>query len=72
MRSELGIQIPEGDYVTLGGFLLDGFGRIPEEGDELEFGGWTLRVTRMDRRRVAKVVMQAPAATMTEQDGAEQ
>ncbi|MGA3352257.1 MAG: hemolysin family protein [Acidimicrobiales bacterium] len=72
VRSELGIQIPEGDYVTLGGFLLDGFGRIPEEGDELEFGGWTLRVTRMDRRRVAKVVMQAPAATMTEQDGAEQ
>ena len=65
VRSELGIPIPEGDYVTLGGFLFDGFGRIPEEGDELEFAGWTFRVTRMDRRRVAKVVMQAPAATMT-------
>jgi CBS domain containing-hemolysin-like protein len=72
VRSELGIAIPEGDYVTLGGFLLDAFGRIPEEGDQLDFGGWTLRVTRMDRRRVAKVVMQAPAATMTAQDGAEQ
>ncbi|MGA3215407.1 MAG: hemolysin family protein [Acidimicrobiales bacterium] len=65
VRSELGIPIPDGDYVTLGGFLLDGFGRIPEEGDELEFAGWTLRVTSMERRRVAKVVMQAPAATMT-------
>jgi CBS domain containing-hemolysin-like protein len=71
VRSELGIPIPEGDYVTLGGYLFDGFGRIPEEGDELEFAGWTLRVTKMERRRVAKVVMQSPAATMTTQDGAQ-
>jgi putative hemolysin len=72
VRSELGIPIPVRGYVTLGGFLLEGFDRIPEEGDELEFSGWTFRVTRMDRRRVAKVVVQAPAATMTEQGGAEQ
>ena len=72
VRSELGIPIPDGDYVTLGGFLLEGFGRIPEEGDQVEFAGWTFRVTRMDRRRVAKVVVQAPAATMTKQGGAGQ
>jgi putative hemolysin len=72
VRSELGVPIPDGDYVTLGGFLFEGFGRIPEEGDELEFAGCTFRVTRMDRRRVAKVVVQAPAATMTRQGGAEQ
>jgi CBS domain containing-hemolysin-like protein len=72
VRSELGIPIPDGDYVTLGGFLFEGFGRIPEEEDQLEFAGWTFQVTRMDRRRVAKVVVQAPAATMTKQDGAEQ
>jgi CBS domain containing-hemolysin-like protein len=72
VRSELGVPIPEGDYVTLGGFLFDGFGRIPEEGDQYEFAGWTFRVTRMDRRRVAKVLVQAPAATMTGKGGAEQ
>jgi CBS domain containing-hemolysin-like protein len=72
VRSDLGIPIPEGDYVTLGGFLLEGFGRIPEEGNQLDFKGWTFRVTRMDRRRIAKVVVQAPAATMTRQGGAEQ
>jgi putative hemolysin len=72
VRSELGIPIPEGDYVTLGGFVLDAFGRIPEEGDQLEFAGWTLRISKMDRRRVAKVVMRAPAATMTRQGGAEE
>jgi putative hemolysin len=72
VRSELGIPIPEGDYVTLGGFVLDAFGRIPEEGDQLDFAGWTLRISKMDRRRVAKVVMRAPAATMTRQGGAEE
>jgi CBS domain containing-hemolysin-like protein len=57
--------------VTFGGFLLECSGRIPDEGDQLEFAGWTFRVTRMDRRRVAKVVVQAPPATMTRQGGAE-
>jgi CBS domain containing-hemolysin-like protein len=31
------INLPEGDYETLGGFLLQQFGRIPEVGDELYF-----------------------------------
>ena len=68
VRSEIGIPIPDGDYVTLGGFLLDGFGRIPEEDDELEFAGWRLRITRMDRRRVAKVLVQAPATATAKRD----
>jgi CBS domain containing-hemolysin-like protein len=71
VRSELGAPIPDGDFVTLGGFLLEGFGRIPDEGDQHECAGWTFRVAKMDRRRVAKVVVQVPAATITKQDGAE-
>lgn len=61
VSADLGIPIPEGDYVTLGGFLLDRLGRIPQEGDEVEFDGWHLQVTRMDRRRIAKVLVKAPA-----------
>jgi len=58
--TEIGAPVPEGDYVTVGGFLLDGLGRIPVEGDVFELEGWTYRVAEMDRRRVAKVVVQAP------------
>ena len=39
VRSDLGIPIPDGDYVTLGGFLFDSFGRIPEEGDRARVRG---------------------------------
>jgi CBS domain containing-hemolysin-like protein len=52
----LGIDLPEGEYVTLGGFLFNGFGHIPNEGEVLTVDGWELRVAEMDKRRIAKVV----------------
>lgn len=56
LHDSLGIELPEGEYVTLGGFLFDGFGHIPDEGERLVCDDWELRVAEMDRRRVAKVV----------------
>jgi magnesium and cobalt transporter len=56
ISERLGVGLPEGEYVTLGGFLFDAFGHIPEEGERLQLGDWELRVVQMDRRRVAKVV----------------
>jgi hemolysin (HlyC) family protein len=57
LRGQLELDLPEGEYVTLGGFLFDAFGHIPEEGERLSWNGWELRVAEMDRRRVAKVVV---------------
>ncbi len=62
VASEIGAQLPEGDYVTLGGYLLDILGRIPEEGAVVSHEGWTFRIAEMDRRRIAKVIVQAPDA----------
>jgi CBS domain containing-hemolysin-like protein len=60
VRDRLDINLPEGEYVTLGGFLFDGFGHIPAEGESLDVDGWELRVTEMDKRRIAKVVAKRP------------
>jgi putative hemolysin len=60
VTEDLGIAVPEGEYVTLGGFLFDRFGRIPSEGDCVEFEGWEFRVNRMERRRIADVIVRAP------------
>ena len=72
VREQLGVDVPEGEYVTLGGFLFDAFGHIPEEGERLRHDGWELRVAEMDRRRVGKVVVQAApgASPEPEQDDA--
>jgi CBS domain containing-hemolysin-like protein len=56
VRERLGIAIPEGEYVTLGGLLFERFGHIPTEGEEVRVGDWDLRVVEMDKRRVAQVV----------------
>ena len=60
VRDRLDINLPEGEYVTLGGFLFDAFGHIPSEGEALAVDGWELRVTEMDKRRIAKVVAKRP------------
>jgi CBS domain containing-hemolysin-like protein len=60
VRDRLEINVPEGEYVTLGGFLFDGFGHIPAEGEALNVDGWELRVTEMDKHRIAKVVARRP------------
>jgi len=60
VRDRLPINLPEGEYVTLGGLLFDGFGHIPAEGESLDIDGWELRVTEMDKRRIARVVAKRP------------
>ncbi len=56
VQDDLDIAIPEGEYVTLGGYLFDAFGHIPAEGERITVGDWELRVAEMDKRRIAKVV----------------
>jgi magnesium and cobalt transporter len=56
VRERLGIEIPDGEYVTLGGLLFERFGHIPSEGEEVRVGDWDLKVVEMDKRRVAQVV----------------
>ncbi|MGH9018213.1 MAG: hemolysin family protein [Acidimicrobiales bacterium] len=66
IREQLGIALPEGEYVTLGGYLFDVFGHIPDEGEKAHFEDWELRVAEMDKRRVAKVVVQGPEPAAAE------
>jgi CBS domain containing-hemolysin-like protein len=56
VRERLGIDLPEGEYVTIGGYLFARFGHIPTEGEELAVDGWALRVVELDKRRIAKVL----------------
>jgi CBS domain containing-hemolysin-like protein len=52
--------MPEGEFETLAGFLLDRLGHIPKEGERLTIDGWTFEVAKMDRHRIAAVRVVAP------------
>jgi CBS domain containing-hemolysin-like protein len=56
INERLEMDIPDGEYVTLGGFLFERFGHIPTEGEHVVVDDWDLRVVEMDKRRVAQVV----------------
>jgi len=71
LADQLGVALPEGEYVTLGGYLFDAFGHIPEEGETHELDGWQLRVAEMDKRRIAKVVAKRTASGPQGADGSD-
>jgi magnesium and cobalt exporter, CNNM family len=53
-------QLPgeeQGDYHTMGGFVMSQIGRIPVEGDHFEIGGLRFEVVDMDERRVDKLLV---------------
>jgi CBS domain containing-hemolysin-like protein len=55
-----GFRVPEGEYETIAGFVLERLGHLPEPGEELEFDGWRVEVVAMDRRRIASLQLTAP------------
>ncbi|MEC8858121.1 MAG: hemolysin family protein [Chloroflexota bacterium] len=55
INEELGLEIPEGDYQTLAGFILDRLGGIPEVGDVMEFGDLRITIIAMERVRIEEV-----------------
>ncbi len=56
-RKVLGIAIPEGDYETLSGYLIDELGRIPEEKEKpiLEFENVVYKIEKVKNKRITKV-----------------
>lgn len=58
VEDELGIKLPDGDYDTIGGMVMDLLGRIPGEDEtpSVEVGGFSFTVTAMDERRIEEIV----------------
>ena len=50
-----GLDLPEGPYATLGGFIMAELGRMPKNGDVVQHDGLRLTVVRVEGRRVARV-----------------
>jgi putative hemolysin len=50
-----GLELPEGPFNTLAGFIISQLGRIPQVGDSVEALDHRFTVTEMDGRRVARI-----------------
>jgi putative hemolysin len=66
-----GIELPEGDWDTVGGFLYHLLGHVPDEGEVAVFDGHRIVADKVNGRRIARVLIgaappQAPAEASAE------
>jgi len=52
---QTGVNLPEGPYETVAGYVLAKLGELPGVGAEVEINGYRLTVTQLDGRRIARV-----------------
>ncbi len=52
---QTGIELPEGPYETVAGYLLAALGHLPDGGESAVVAGRRLTVTQLDGRRIARV-----------------
>ena len=62
LRAITGFDMPDGDYETIAGLLLERLGHVPAVGEKLVVAGWTLVVTKANERAILEVSLTAPAA----------
>jgi putative hemolysin len=55
VEEAFGVDLPEGEFDSIGGFVLDRIGRLPDAGDELEAHGLRIRVEEVDAHRIQKL-----------------
>ena len=58
VEEELGLEVPEGEYVTIAGFVLDLAGEIPVAGTIYSYDDWTFRVQSIEKRRISELVIE--------------
>jgi CBS domain containing-hemolysin-like protein len=69
VESRLGVDLfPDTECTTLGGAVVELFGRLPSPGERIRHSGFVIEVIESDRRRIHSLRIR----TMTPQAGASQ
>jgi putative hemolysin len=65
LNTATGLQIPDDAFDTVGGWVLDLFGRVPHKGEKTEADGVRVAVEKVERTRVLEVLVTLPDASQT-------
>jgi len=55
LAEETNIDLPVGDFDTLGGFVFDLFGKIPVKNEKIEYKGYDLIIQEMDGHKINSI-----------------
>ena len=57
LQDQTGISLPEGPYETVGGFVMNALGRIPELHDIVDFPGGKIEVLSLEGKRAGQLLI---------------
>ena len=63
--------MPEGDYETVAGLVLQRLARIPDAGDSVFIDGWVLVVEEVDSHRIAELTVRKLDTAADDEQGTE-
>ncbi|MFC1951845.1 HlyC/CorC family transporter [Chloroflexota bacterium] len=56
-NEEMGLELPEGDYETVAGFVLHLLGHIPRQGEQLKYKSLKLVITKMRGMKIEEILL---------------
>ena len=56
-NEELGLELPEGDYETVAGFVLHLMGSIPKQGKQLKYKSLKIVITKMKGHKIEEILL---------------
>jgi CBS domain containing-hemolysin-like protein len=68
VNEEIGLEIPEGEFETVAGFVLDKFGRFPLKGESFVYHGYQFTVQESDTKKVRLVKVKKKQIKQKEED----
>ena len=54
---DLDVDLPDGDYTTIAGLVLDAMSRFPDQGESVDIDGWRITVRSLGRHRITQVAL---------------
>ena len=64
----IGLELPEGPYATIAGYVMAELGHLPRPGDAVEHNSFRIEVTDVDGRRAARVRITPPPKPTVPED----
>ena len=56
-NEELDLNLPEGDYDTIAGFILSHLGRIPKQGEHFRYYDLKIAIAEMRDRKIQRIII---------------
>ena len=54
---DLDVDLPDGDYTTIAGLVLDAMNRFPDPGESVDVGDWKITIGSIGRHRITQVAL---------------